>query len=34
MLSSYFDKIAVSDINQDILSGCEYLVTVSCDSIL
>jgi hypothetical protein len=27
MLSSYFDKITISDINQDVLSGCECLVS-------
>jgi len=26
MLSSYFDKITISDINQDVFSGCEFLV--------
>ena len=26
MLFSYFDKIRISNINQDVLSGCEFLV--------
>lgn len=26
MLSLYFDKITISEINQDVLSGCEFLV--------
>ena len=26
MLSSYFDKRTMSDISEDVLSGCEFLV--------